>query len=555
MTSISHHAHHFSSLGAGPAAGTGMKSRLFYLAPNAVSSFWNDTAGVYLPKVPTWRSRIQAFKDTFLEFVEDSAFYFAIPVAGPILAKSYQGFVGLEKAVAQHAANPTTKANAKEQAIRWVGTPFSALEKEVAKHITATGQKEVLNKIAATKAGALAGAVAFASGFEYLIPHLNNLATKKLFDTVNFTAVAGLEKQRDTVQPGEVDIIKRAKNRLFQVSAIASALVIGSAALPGLLKGGAKPLQQLLKFVDFDARQEVNAFFDLSKPLLAIVIGHGVASYLDASQSSLERKETALRLGFVVPYLLAGGEATKNLLGWIGQNKLVTQSGKKFIVGDGNAPALVKWLFGHHKADGALGVNFLTDKRKLSDAFTKAGEFLNFNFLKSEEELLKALETVKPAGEALTNKTSLAITNKFGAIGPYSFLVKTLGMGVSVNLLAYALTRHRHKLAKQDEPQTESKTTAAYDPSATSGAKVSPLAQDSALQVSSITQPVLPSQIQQAYPQHGFQQLTPFTTSQVATPPRTYQAQPFVQPVAFKQANPFANGSANTNVSQYAASY
>ena len=513
---------HFSGLSGGATTGglTG-KSRLLYLAPNAVSSFWNDTAGVYLPKVPTWRSHIQAFKDTFLEFVEDGAFYFTIPIVGPILARSYQGFVGLSDTVAQHALEPVVRTNAKEQTIQWLGTPFHLVEKQVEKVIAAPARKELLNKIAATKAGALVGAVAIASGFEYLIPHLNNLATKELFNTVNFTAVAGLEKQRDSIDEGEVDIIKRAKKRFFQVSAIAGGLLLGSAALPTLLKGGAKNLKQLLRFVDFDARPEMNAFFDLSTPLLAVVIGHGVASYLDASQSSLERKETGLRLAFVVPYLLAGGQLTKNLLGWIGQNRLVDHEGGKFILGDGKAPAFIKQIFGHRKAEGALGLNFLNEKRQWSDAFTKKGQFLNFDFLKSKEVLREALEAAEISGKKLSKQTIFNISDRFANIGPYAFWVKTLGMGVSVNLLAYALTRHRHQAEQSKEKKAQQEPTKVVNPSSNKALETAsfnssgPLYSNSAeatlsflnkrlLTTPAIKQQTFPQSIGQGYSANGF---------------------------------------------------
>ena len=99
-----------SSLSSLPAAANRSghqvdKKSPFYLPPNAMDQFWHDTAGVYVPKIPTWRSHIQAFKDTFLEFVEDGAFYFSIPLMGPLLARAYVDIQKLEPMLKKFTSN------------------------------------------------------------------------------------------------------------------------------------------------------------------------------------------------------------------------------------------------------------------------------------------------------------------------------------------------------------------------------------------------------------------------------------------------------------------
>jgi hypothetical protein len=446
-----------SSLSSLPAAANRSghqvdKKSPFYLPPNAMDQFWHDTAGVYVPKIPTWRSHIQAFKDTFLEFVEDGAFYFSIPLMGPLLARAYVDIQKLEPMLKKHAISDSVRTDAKGTALEWLGTPYHILEKNIGDHIHESGKAEVLAKIAKSKVGVLVGAVAFASGLEYSIQHTNNLLTAKFFHAKNFTATAGLEAPTNEIRDGEVDVVARGKKRLKQVGLVTGALMIGSFVLPALLKGkGIDHAQKILRYVDFSAQPNQKIFYDLSKPLLALVIGTGIVSYLDAAQNDMERKEVAARLAIVAPYLLVGGELTRNGLAWLAQNKMIVQEGKKLIIGDGkNIPKFLKTILGHDKADGVLGLNFLKEGRNVKQSLTQPEHFLDMNFLKNDAAFQKMIDTAQKEGR-LSADNVRQINRAFDNIDAQSNFIKIFGMGISTTLLTYAITRERFKAQKEKE--------------------------------------------------------------------------------------------------------
>lgn len=373
------------------------------IGPDAFSQFISDTLGVWAPKMPFVRSKTQFFEDTFLEFVEDAAFYFTVPLAGQyLLAPVFHKILGLGKDKITQEAIGTSIRNVAEKGL---ANPAST-------------------KLLAAKSGTLVGALALAAGFEYMIQHVKNVITARHFKTKNFSAVAGLEAASNEAQQGNVDPVEKAKRRGRQVGYAVAGLLAAAVALPfGILRSPklAQTAGNVLKHIDFSGKSA----FDLTKPILAVLIGTGVVSYLDAARDSLERKETATRLAFVVPYLLCGKELAGNLLAKFLENKKVGTGAERFTIKD--------------------RVRFINPKL-FQDA-----SFLDFSMVKSTvfEEVQKL---------PIADNIKEAILKKHHNIKVGSYLLSAIAVGAGLCMLTNYQTRKRFQRQQEQQAQGKQQT-------------------------------------------------------------------------------------------------
>ncbi|MBK8189474.1 MAG: hypothetical protein IPK79_03400 [Vampirovibrionales bacterium] len=381
----------------------------------AMTQFWGDTAGVWAPKMPTVRSWPQAFEETFLEFVEDLAFYFGLPA---------MGHYGLGKLFAR-------RGGVSSEAWQEVGAHTRELEAKLGRAIP--------KSLVAAKAGALAGMLALAGGFEYLIQPVRNMITARVFGVKNFTAVAGLESARNFTAQDEQDPIEKGHRRLRQVGLTTAGLFVAALALPTLVKrSGAieAGVRKLLRYVDFGGHfhpdsGKLENVFDITKPLLAALVTTGVISYLDAARDSLERKETALRLGIVAPYLVFGQELIANAAAWFAQRRPLPGSADGARIGDRVAYLNKSW------------------SQMLRDAVTPT-HFLNLNMVRSGEEIAQQLERLQASPKTALTPTQVdAVQRGFQRIAPNKYMFSALVMSIGLNLSAYAVTRMRFNRRQQ----------------------------------------------------------------------------------------------------------
>jgi hypothetical protein len=373
-------------------------SRLF--SPAQLQQLGIDTTTVLAPKMPFVRSKAQLFEEIFLEVVEDLAFYLTVPLVAPLLAKKL-------------FAKP-------------LGTTEDAIG-------TRLGRKamQAPKQLIAAKAGTLLGALAVASAFEYMIQPVKAAITAKKFKIKNFTAVAGLEEGRTQLKEGESDPILKAKRRGWQTALVTAVALLGAAFAPKAILRNEKLLaaaRKAIKYVDFDSRENT---FGLSRSLLALVIGSGVASYLDAARDSLERKETATRLLFVVPGLLFGKALANDLLAW-GFEHFGRVKGK----------TVRKHLEG-------TGLSF-TKGNPLKKAFN-ADTFLDFDVMVDKADFYNRL---KKSG--LPDSIQLGIIQKLARIDfPWSYLVSAGIFGSGVCWLAFRQTRQRYQQQQAQATQVQ----------------------------------------------------------------------------------------------------
>jgi hypothetical protein len=389
------------------------------LPENAVQQFFADTAGVYVPKLPYMRSSLQFFEDTYLEGVEDAAWYFIIPGLGPVLAKAFNKL--------NKTGVPTEKAT---QAI---GTPMLQLGRTL-KNLP----QQQAQRLVGAKAGTLVSAASVMCAAEYLVQHNKNWLTSKLFRTNNFEAVAGLEQSTNQLADGSDNPANKAQRRNVQ---IITALAAGLAGAAGLSKGIAhspkafEAAKKVMQWADFGKG------FDVSKPILALGIGTGVVSYLDAARSNLERKELASRLAIVVPFLMFGKELAGNAVGAFRQGgafakgfdvgHVTLANGKQIAIKDLTLP------------DGTPFSFFKPDFNLLKTPWKKE-TFLNFDALKSIDTLRKDVAQLPiPEGAKRT------IEQSFNGIAHNKFLVCTAIMSAWLAVLVNAKTRSRYNQLKQ----------------------------------------------------------------------------------------------------------
>ncbi|HEY9745667.1 MAG TPA: hypothetical protein V6C99_05570 [Oculatellaceae cyanobacterium] len=378
--------------------------RLF--TPMALQQVGIDTGNVLVPKLPFVRSKTQLFEEIFLEVVEDLAFYLTIPIAGTLLAE------------------------------RFFAKRFGHTPQEIGSRLGRKALEAPRNLIAA-KAGVFLGAVSIAAGFEYLIQHVKNVITAKKFHTKNFTAVAGFEPGRTQLQSGETDPVEKAKRRIWQTAVLTGAGLLSAVLAPKSIMKNDRVFataKKLIQYLDFGKRPG-NAPFDLSGPILGLVIGSGVISYIDAARDNLERKETATRLLFVVPGLLFGKALASDLLAWG-----LERFGK---VGTGTQRKTIQ----QHLA--GTGISF-THGNPLKKAMSP-DTFMDFNVVdESGEALFKKLKET-----GLPDEIQYGIMKKFNQINfPWSYLVSAGIFGSGVCWLAFRQTKQRYEKQKLQQALT-----------------------------------------------------------------------------------------------------
>ena len=442
---------HFGGVGL-PAAG------LQVLTANAVSQMTLDAMGVWAPKMLVGRSLIQRVEDTILEWGENALFYMTVPIMG-------QKFLG------------PLVSKLQQVPLGDLGTNYNTL---------VDNKLPVSRKLLGAKFGAVAGALFVAAGLEYVISFAKNLVTVKVFNAKNFTAVAGLEEAQGN---GKYDTEKKAWRRIKQASLIGSGLLLGSFALPGLVRRS-KVIESLaekaLKYLDFGGglKEEgtrivrnklgepiAENLADLTKPLLLLTAGTGAVSYLDACRDKLEFKETATRLSFVIPYMIAGKELTGNLFAKLIDGFSSIKAGNKFLKVGEVAPLLnIKTLGGtikngfHHKnflnfnavqgeEDYLKRANQLAKQYKFAQA--DAAKRLDAAWAKSKF-VPTGLRNAQPSSWPFLGEFAKVIAAKnpferrYYTIGVGKYLLSAVGVGVIINLLAYAQTRYRFEQSRQE---------------------------------------------------------------------------------------------------------
>jgi hypothetical protein len=338
----------------------------------------------------------------------------------------------------------------------------------------------ITKQLLGAKLGAVAGALFVAAGLEYIVSFAKNLITVKVFHAKNFTAVAGLEKSSMDAHPGQ-DPLQKAIRRIKQASVIASGLVLASFALPSLVQRSntlENATRSFLKYMDFGGdvtkvggKWVAQNHADLTKPLLLATAGTGVISYLDACRDKLEFKETATRLAFVVPYMIAGKELTGNFFAKLLDRFSVVRTPNKTVRLSEAAPLLKIKNVGETVRAGLHHERFLNFNavEKESDYLLRANQLakqLKLNPADAAERLDRAWHTSKllPAGMRKAQPSSwpflgeiaklVAAKNPFErryyTIGVGKYLISAVGLGVIINLLAYAQTRHRYENARRD---------------------------------------------------------------------------------------------------------
>jgi hypothetical protein len=398
-------------------------ARFAGLPDNAIQQFFADTAGVYAPKLPYMRSWLQFFEDSFLEGVEDAAWYFIIPGLGPYIGKAFNQLA-------------KTGIHAKD-ATDLIGKPLHSLKLD---HLPADKAARLIGAKAAT----VTSAAALMCGAEYLVQHNKNWVTAKLFGTKNFAAVAGLEQSSNDVKKGEEDPTTKAALRNKQVlMGVLSALGASVVMAKGLPRSArlTQAAKNVLNWVDFGKG------FDVSKSLLALGIGTGVVSYMDAARDNLERKELASRLAIVVPYLMFGKELAGNFVAWVrqGGNELA----KAFGIGDVELPDGKKVAIKDLKGADGKAFSFLQpDFNILKTPFQKES-FLNFNAVKSLETITKEVNKLD-----LPEVSKARLLRSFSGIDHNKFLLCTAVMSGWLAILVNAQTRNRYKRHHPDtQPQ------------------------------------------------------------------------------------------------------
>jgi hypothetical protein len=433
------------------------------LTPNSLSQFWTDTFGVGAPVAlaASTRGWINVFESIYLELIEDGAFYFTLPIVGPILgaglANAFSGVKDWRKnknlsTLASHLELTDKKGQA--DARRLVGHPMRKISEELEKlPLDKKAKQEILERVVSTKAGALIGTLGVAAGLEYMIQHTKNVVTAQGFKTKNFAAVAGLEESKAHTEEGLTDPVKKAKKRGKQVGAFVLGSLATAFATPFILKniGGLRAAEKVMKVAD------CKPGFDISKPILALLIGTGVASYLDAARDPLEKKETGTRLCVVVPYLLFG----KELAGYG-----ITKFKEKFT----------KVILGQDKSGKEVKVP-IRDVLPLTtgDPFKKMvnkESLLEFDVIKSAKEIVNDLSDKddnnqkvkerlnKLGGFKLTDEIKAKLIAEHGKLNIYSYLLGALGCGLGMNLLIYKQTqaRYKHKQEAAKQQQTAGST-------------------------------------------------------------------------------------------------
>lgn len=382
------------------------------IGSTATQQFFSDALGVWVPKLPLLRSKTQFFEETFLEFVEDAAFYFTIPLSAFGLTRLLQS-----KRLQSILLPP--------------GGDYTNLVDKLGESVSTNSTPQLL----ATRMGVLVSAVSIAAGFEYMVQHAKNVITANVLKTKNFAAVAGLEAPQQQAVNGEEDPVAKAKRRLIQVAALTVAGIFTGLALPRLLMKSPTALKKaeaLSKWIYWGNN------FDLSKPLLMLLTLVAGVSYLDAARDSLERKETGTRWVVSFLYMLFGKEVIGYALG-----KASHKFGKVDYEDNGTlhkhsiSEVQNKYHFSFLKKNGDG-----TEINPLKQAL-KPETFLNMEVLEknlsSQFDRISKLENIPKMSEALKE----ALAKRHAYLGVASYLISAAICGIGINVITYRQTRER----------------------------------------------------------------------------------------------------------------
>jgi hypothetical protein len=411
-----------------PKFGSAMTVLSGMITPEALRQFAQDTAGVWLPKAPVSLLRntqegndnpsaqklnkIQFFEDTFLEFFEDGAFYFTIPVVGTVMGALISKLHG--------------GVDYKEIGKSWKDLSV----KDVSRDLVST-------RLLGAKSGAIIGALGSAFAFEYMVQHWKNLITAKKFHTTNFTGVAGLESSRTKIAPGEDDPVAKASKRGKQVGAFWLASLGVALATPTLVTKWAKneslhQIPKILRYLNFGSSEK--SLFDTHKGFQGLLVMVGLASYLDAARDKLEFKEQATRLSVVIPYLLFGQAVAGNLLAK-GLERIPFYKDTK-----GNRVSMQELN---------LDMLDLGNEKSMLKAMWKKGttpeSVLRLDLSKTKNAFAESVKKLQ-----LENRISSETAQKMIKLHGPGMYIGSLALGaavcgIGINLIAYHQTNQRHK--------------------------------------------------------------------------------------------------------------
>ncbi len=343
------------------------------------------------------KNSLQLRESWILEWLENVAFYVATPVMGQYVFGKI--FSNVTKTPAEH-----------------IGTAFKNLKPE-----------QITKGLIGGKAATIVSVMAFAMGWEFLVQHAKNWITAEKFNAKNFTAVASLEDSRQTLKPGEIDPVARAKKRFLQVGLLAAGALAFAGFLPKLIlknPQAAELAKKAFKVFDFKG---VGAPWGMSRAVFAAIVGTGVASYLDAARSWDEFKEVGSRLLFVAPNLIFGQDLLGTGLGYLFQNTTVGSGKNAFKIAD--------------------KVPFIDKSLLFKDSF------LSFNQLRPWKQIEDSMKALK-----LDKALQSAVETRYKVVsGIPKYLVGSLGIGMLLTWLTYSATRHRfearNQKAKKETPE------------------------------------------------------------------------------------------------------
>lgn len=281
--------------------------------------FIQDVVTNWVPKVVFTRSLADFTEMTFLEFTESSLFYFAPPILGAALSKSFAKFA---------------PKNLRSQVLENITKPSLKLIEE-----SKVAGNTVAKRANSIKAAMILGCVAIPAG-EYALSFAKNLLTLKLFKQSNFDNIANLNKGSQQVESKEHQekVKKSAKKHISNATKLSAFSLCGGVLLatvghkseilqkicraiirPGA--GIAKGLEKLgLKSEKLSKNLDtyINFDFDTSKGKLGLSKGQlvvstlsGLLGYSEAGKDrgKLDQLEVLTRVPFVVFYTVFGSAA------------------------------------------------------------------------------------------------------------------------------------------------------------------------------------------------------------------------------------------------------
>lgn len=360
----------------------------------SISKFTQDTLSVWAPKCAISRSWAERVEMTFLEFVESGLFYFAPALVGQHIFKKLM-----------FNASPLKK---QPQLLKWLSKPLAQAPKALQK------------KLLPVKA-----AVVIASGgillAEYSLSFVKNLLTENLFKKSKFSDVISLSEgsiDHQEVTPARIKAYRRIKQS-FALSAAAIAAAAFIAAKGTKIKGLQKPLQTLIKHLDFNFSK--NGDYGLNRSQMRLTIFAGVIGYHDAARDNLELFEVFSRVAMVVaPYLMFGDQLIQGAMA------------QHWFKGLLNKTAKVAQPIEERTLQKIFGPNFFVNQ-----------------WLKSGHQV-KSVAEIEALGATQPNLAKNLLKAK-QAHFYISQAIGILGVGLIVTLMSQAWTRYRFNRAQEQQ--------------------------------------------------------------------------------------------------------